>query len=141
VKLEQGIEMLKIFKDYDAPTSIIDDFGFYDQCERALKERKAIQQPSLKVDGPGLLADDTINQISDSFVQSLQLDDVNKELAAREEVVSLRPGMEVLPAINCNTSAELANDSNIEVSKAEDSNNHNLSPALKSKEGSHKYQD
>ncbi|KAJ6372845.1 hypothetical protein OIU76_027220 [Salix suchowensis] len=96
VKLEQGIEMLKIFKDYDAPTSIIDDFEFYDQSERASKERKAKQQPSLKVDGPGLLADDTINQMSDSFVQSLQLDDVNKELAAREEVASLRPGMEVL---------------------------------------------
>ncbi|KAJ6732055.1 YTH YT521-B HOMOLOGY DOMAIN-CONTAINING [Salix purpurea] len=52
VKLEQGIEMLKIFKDYDAPTSIIDDFEFYDQSERASKERKAKQQPSLKVDGP-----------------------------------------------------------------------------------------
>ncbi|KAJ4906567.1 YTH domain protein [Raphanus sativus] len=29
VKLEQGIEMLKIFKNYDAETSILDDFGFY----------------------------------------------------------------------------------------------------------------
>ncbi|KAJ6758840.1 EVOLUTIONARILY CONSERVED C-TERMINAL REGION 10 [Salix koriyanagi] len=141
VKLEQGIEMLKIFKDYDAPTSIIDDFEFYDQSERASKERKAKQQPSLKVDGPGLLADDTINQMSDSFVQSLQLDDVNKELAAREEVASLRPGMEVWPANNCNTTGELANDSDIEVSKEEDSSNHNLSPDLSLKEGSHKYQD
>ncbi|KAG5226216.1 YTH domain-containing protein [Salix suchowensis] len=141
VKLEQGIEMLKIFKDYDAPTSIIDDFEFYDQSERASKERKAKQQPSLKVDGPGLLADDTINQMSDSFVQSLQLDDVNKELAAREEVASLRPGMEVWPANNCNTTGELANDSDIEVSKDEDSSNHNLSPDLSLKEGSHKFQD
>ncbi|KAJ6381255.1 hypothetical protein OIU77_030021 [Salix suchowensis] len=65
VKLEQGIEMLKIFKDHDAPTSILDDFEFYDQRERALKERKAKQQPSLKAGGPGLLADDTINQMSD----------------------------------------------------------------------------
>ncbi|CAK7345839.1 unnamed protein product [Dovyalis caffra] len=136
VKLEQGIEMLKIFKDHDAPTSILDDFEFYDQCEIALKERKA-KQPSLKVDSPGLLADDTINQMSDSLVQSLQLDDVNKEPAAREEFASLRPGMEVLPANNCsNNAVELANDSNILVSKAEDSNNHNFPPALKSKDGS-----
>ncbi|XP_011019942.1 PREDICTED: uncharacterized protein LOC105122510 isoform X1 [Populus euphratica] len=141
VKLEQGIEMLKIFKDHDAPTSILDDFDFYDQCERALKERKAKQQPSLKVGGAGLLADDTINQMSDFLAQSLKLDDVNKEPAASEEVGSLGPGVEVLPANNCNTAMELANNSNIVVSKAEDSNNHNLSPTLKSKEGSGEYQD
>ncbi|KAF9663032.1 hypothetical protein SADUNF_Sadunf18G0116000 [Salix dunnii] len=141
VKLEQGIEMLKIFKDYDAPTSIIDDFEFYDQSERASNERKAKQQPSLKVHGPGFFADDTTSQMSDSFVQSLQLDDVNKELAAKEEFASLRPRMEVLPANNCNTTAELANDPDIEVSRAADSSIHNLSPDLRSKEGSHKYQD
>ncbi|KAJ6742104.1 EVOLUTIONARILY CONSERVED C-TERMINAL REGION 10 [Salix viminalis] len=141
VKLEQGIEMLKIFKDHDAPTSILDDFEFYDQRERALKERKAKQQPSMKAGGPGLLADDTINQMSDFLAQSLKLDDVNKETAVREEGASLRPVMEVLPVNNCNNAVELANNSNILVSKAEDSNNHNLSPALKSKEGSGEYQD
>ncbi|KAJ6363102.1 hypothetical protein OIU78_003309 [Salix suchowensis] len=79
--------------------------------------------------------------MSDFLAQSLKLDDVNKETAVREEGASLRPVMEVLPVNNCNNAVELANDSNILASKAEDSNNHNLSPALKSKEGSGEYQD
>ncbi|KAL2896544.1 YTH domain-containing family protein 2 [Bienertia sinuspersici] len=48
VKLEQGTEMLKIFKDYDAQTSILDDFEFYDEREKVLQERKNRQQAKLK---------------------------------------------------------------------------------------------
>ncbi|XP_020872022.1 uncharacterized protein LOC9300630 isoform X1 [Arabidopsis lyrata subsp. lyrata] len=33
VKLRQGIEMLRIFKEYEAHTSILDDFGYYDELE------------------------------------------------------------------------------------------------------------
>ncbi|KAJ0246011.1 Evolutionarily conserved C-terminal region 10 [Hirschfeldia incana] len=34
VKLRQGIEMLRIFKEYEAHTSILDDFSYYDERER-----------------------------------------------------------------------------------------------------------
>ncbi|KAI4973301.1 hypothetical protein ZWY2020_029009 [Hordeum vulgare] len=41
VKLEQGLEMLKIFKDHEEDTSILDDFEFYEEREKALLENKA----------------------------------------------------------------------------------------------------
>uniref|UniRef100_M4CBA5 Major facilitator superfamily (MFS) profile domain-containing protein n=1 Tax=Brassica campestris TaxID=3711 RepID=M4CBA5_BRACM len=40
VKLEQGIEMLKIFKNYGAETSILDDFVFYEEREKCLIEEE-----------------------------------------------------------------------------------------------------
>ncbi|KAJ1287904.1 hypothetical protein BS78_02G046400 [Paspalum vaginatum] len=48
VKLEQGLQVLKIFKDHVCKTSIMDDFGFYDNREKMMQERKAKQQQSLK---------------------------------------------------------------------------------------------
>ncbi|VAI74877.1 unnamed protein product [Triticum turgidum subsp. durum] len=41
VKLEQGQEMLKIFKDHEEDASILDDFNFYEEREKALLENKA----------------------------------------------------------------------------------------------------
>ncbi|XP_062196039.1 YTH domain-containing protein ECT4-like isoform X2 [Phragmites australis] len=49
VKLEQGLEMLKILKNYDDDVSILDDFDFYEEREKALLENKARlhqQQPA-----------------------------------------------------------------------------------------------
>ncbi|KAG0541779.1 hypothetical protein BDA96_02G046900 [Sorghum bicolor] len=48
VKFEQGLQVLKIFKDHVCKTSILDDFGFYDNREKLMQERKAKQQQSLK---------------------------------------------------------------------------------------------
>ncbi|KQJ99325.1 uncharacterized protein LOC100846631 isoform X2 [Brachypodium distachyon] len=41
VKLERGLEMLKIFKDHEDDASILDDFDFYEEREKALLENKA----------------------------------------------------------------------------------------------------
>lgn len=82
VNLEQGIEMLKIFKSYDAHTSILEDFDFYEQRERASKERKARQQACSTTKSPG--SEESVNHVSNSFSQSLQLEESDREVIATE---------------------------------------------------------
>ncbi|KAL2923221.1 YTH domain-containing family protein 2 [Bienertia sinuspersici] len=41
VKLEQGVQVLKIFKSHLSKTSILDDFEFYEARQKALQEKKA----------------------------------------------------------------------------------------------------
>ncbi|GAB2211188.1 hypothetical protein Droror1_Dr00016480 [Drosera rotundifolia] len=48
VKLEQGIEVLKVFKLHSSKVSILDDFDFYEARERSMQERKAKKQVLLK---------------------------------------------------------------------------------------------
>jgi len=36
VKLEQGLQMLKIFKEYSSKTCILDDFGFYEGRQKTI---------------------------------------------------------------------------------------------------------
>ncbi|CAH9075584.1 unnamed protein product [Cuscuta epithymum] len=75
VKLEQGIEMLKIFKDYDAEASMLDDFTFYNDREKALLERKAKQRAVVpKTTAAASSAADTVNHLADSLADSLQLE-------------------------------------------------------------------
>ncbi|KAH0943805.1 hypothetical protein HID58_003442 [Brassica napus] len=87
VKLEQGIEMLKIFKNYDAETSILDDFGFYEEREKIIQERKARRQPNLPSAGGGenehkpasaALQTEFIKNMSKSFAQVVRLDEGSK---------------------------------------------------------------
>ncbi|CAM8969590.1 unnamed protein product [Rhodiola kirilowii] len=40
VKLEQGLQMLKIFKDHSSRSSILDDFEFYEARQKAIQEKK-----------------------------------------------------------------------------------------------------
>jgi hypothetical protein len=44
VKLEQGLEMLKIFKEHVTKTSILDDFSFYENRQKLMQEKRAKQQ-------------------------------------------------------------------------------------------------
>ncbi|KAK1317219.1 hypothetical protein QJS10_CPA05g02478 [Acorus calamus] len=44
VNLEQGLEMLSIFKKHESELSILDDFNFYEDREKAMHERKVRQQ-------------------------------------------------------------------------------------------------
>uniref|UniRef100_A0A804HP17 YTH domain-containing family protein n=1 Tax=Musa acuminata subsp. malaccensis TaxID=214687 RepID=A0A804HP17_MUSAM len=60
VKLEQGLEMLSIFKTHEYKESILDAFEFYDKREAALRRRKARQQETRTT---------TRNRISKRFVQ------------------------------------------------------------------------
>ncbi|XP_048427583.1 YTH domain-containing protein ECT3-like isoform X2 [Pyrus x bretschneideri] len=120
VNLKQGIELLKIFNDFDARTSIIDDFEFYDEREKSLKERKVKQEASSTTDASDSVGidhalqlkgsngkevakterdisskteaasailehDSSMDQISDSLSQVLQLEEGDKELALPSE--------------------------------------------------------
>ncbi|XVF23275.1 hypothetical protein REPUB_Repub13aG0022300 [Reevesia pubescens] len=101
VKLEQGIEMLNIFKSYETDMSILDDFDFYEDRQKAMQERKARQQASLMSVGvvgesehrnTVTLSNDFIKQMSKSFAQVVCLDDGNKEGTAIERTSSASDG-------------------------------------------------
>lgn len=85
VKLEQGMEMLKIFKEYDAQTSILDDFEFYDEREKVLQERKSRQLPKPKPGVSESLTDEMLNNITDRLDQALHLDETCKDVVATEK--------------------------------------------------------
>ncbi|KAI7726245.1 hypothetical protein M8C21_008589 [Ambrosia artemisiifolia] len=44
VKLEQGLQMIKIFKDHSSKQCILDDFEFYEERQKRIQEKKAKQQ-------------------------------------------------------------------------------------------------
>ncbi|KAK4771715.1 hypothetical protein SAY86_013490 [Trapa natans] len=44
VKLEQGLKMIKIFKDHSSKTCLLDDFEFYENRQKVIQEKKAKQQ-------------------------------------------------------------------------------------------------
>ncbi|XP_028759088.1 YTH domain-containing protein ECT4 isoform X2 [Neltuma alba] len=89
VKLQQGIEMLTIFKNYEAETSILDDFDYYEDRQKAMQERKARQQTSLmgitvgegerKSSAPANINGDFMKQMSKSFAQVVRLEDNSTE--------------------------------------------------------------
>ncbi|XP_040377500.1 YTH domain-containing protein ECT4-like isoform X1 [Oryza brachyantha] len=44
VNLEQGMQMLKIFKEHVSKTSILDDFAFYENRQKLMQEKRVKQQ-------------------------------------------------------------------------------------------------
>lgn len=79
--MKQGIEMLKIFKEHEARTCILDDFYFYDDREKALRDRKSRQHQA----GPATTEteascevgassrQDSVNQLASNLAQGLVL--------------------------------------------------------------------
>lgn len=95
VKLEQGIEMLKLFKEYDAQTSILDDFEFYDEREKVLQERKSRQQTKPKPSVSESSTDEMLNNISDRLDHALHLEESCKEVVATEKSSSVHQSSKV----------------------------------------------
>ncbi|XP_058105915.1 YTH domain-containing protein ECT4-like isoform X3 [Magnolia sinica] len=62
VKLDQGLEMLQIFKDYTSKTCILDDFGFYEARQKTMQDKKAKQQQFQKQVWDGKTADVASNE-------------------------------------------------------------------------------
>ncbi|CAI9770484.1 unnamed protein product [Fraxinus pennsylvanica] len=48
VKLEQGLQMLKLFKDHASKQSVLDDFDFYEDRQKRIQDKKAKQHQFLK---------------------------------------------------------------------------------------------
>ncbi|KAJ6836507.1 YTH domain-containing family protein 2-like [Iris pallida] len=44
VKLEQGLQMLKLFKEHVSKTSILDDFAFYESRQKVMQEKRVKRQ-------------------------------------------------------------------------------------------------
>ncbi|KAI3803188.1 hypothetical protein L1987_31337 [Smallanthus sonchifolius] len=74
VKLEAGNAILKIFKDHDANTSILDDFSFYDEREKDLQEKRSKEQDFTK-NLPAAVNDSSITQLADKVAESLHVED------------------------------------------------------------------
>ncbi|GKV14762.1 hypothetical protein SLEP1_g25584 [Rubroshorea leprosula] len=97
VELEQGIEMLNIFKNYGSYSSILDDFYFYEERQKAMQERKSRQQASLAVSPedvvseshyPVSLSNDIEKKMTKSFAQAVLLNGNDKEDPAAGKVLS-----------------------------------------------------
>ena len=93
--------MLNIFRSYETDMSILDDFDFYEDRQKAMQESKARQQASLVsvgVVGESVhrttvtLSNDFIKQMPKSFAQVVCLDDGNKEGTAIERTSSASDG-------------------------------------------------
>ncbi|VAI75418.1 unnamed protein product [Triticum turgidum subsp. durum] len=92
VKLEYGLQMLSIFKNHEAETSIVEDFYFYEQREKALKENRRQQQPgsaeSLKPTDAKAVGN-SVTHIADSFSRSVQLKEIEKSDNKRDGAISM----------------------------------------------------
>nr|VDD00123.1 unnamed protein product [Brassica rapa] len=66
VRLPQGNEVLNIFKNYAAKTSILDDFDFYENRERVMVQKKLRFNPVSKKQEEDLVADMQTMEISDT---------------------------------------------------------------------------
>ncbi|PUZ50591.1 hypothetical protein GQ55_6G069700 [Panicum hallii var. hallii] len=74
VKLEQGLQMLTIFKNHEAETTILEDFDFYEQREKALQENRRQQQPgSTDPQKPEDTKAQAVADMSDAFAKVIQL--------------------------------------------------------------------
>ncbi|XVF31241.1 hypothetical protein REPUB_Repub16aG0128400 [Reevesia pubescens] len=66
VNFEQGIQILKIFKDHSSKTCIIDDFEFYEARQKIIQEKKAKHQLLQKQGSSGEPNDDVATDNKDN---------------------------------------------------------------------------
>ncbi|KAK8512769.1 hypothetical protein V6N12_030185 [Hibiscus sabdariffa] len=96
VEFKQGIEMINIFKNYESRSSILDDFYFYEERQKAMQERKARQLATTLVasddlvrEAPSLasLPNDLVKKMSKSFAEVLLLNENRKAGGATNKVL------------------------------------------------------
>ncbi|KAL3824995.1 hypothetical protein ACJIZ3_021024 [Penstemon smallii] len=93
VKLEQGTEMINIFKNYETNISILADFDFYEGRQKALQERKSKEHINLL--GIGMveqtrktndikLTNEFTEKMSKSFAQVVKLKECSKDTSVAD---------------------------------------------------------
>ncbi|XP_078437844.1 uncharacterized protein LOC144708412 [Wolffia australiana] len=79
VNLEQGVEMLNIFKDHESRISILNDFDFYEEREKAMGERKAKQRQQHQQQQMGN-SEVSATQLQRTFAQAVRLDEKKSKM-------------------------------------------------------------
>lgn len=101
VRLEQGLQMLTIFKNHEAETTILEDFDFYEQREKALQENRRQQQPGST--NPQKSADNKtqalVADMSDAFAKAVQLEAENSGKPLKAESASAENGSKAAPNV------------------------------------------
>jgi len=104
VKLEQGLEMLKIFKNHDDDASILDDFDFYEEREKALQENKArLHQQHISTSiavepkKPLTVPTDLVGHITKSFAQAVRLGESKTVSPSSEKASGVDPSISAKP--------------------------------------------
>ncbi|KAG4215079.1 hypothetical protein ERO13_A01G154700v2 [Gossypium hirsutum] len=100
VEFEQGIEMINIFKNYESHSSILDDFYFYEERQKAMQERKARQLTSLVASDDLVceasnlvsLPNDIVKKMSKSFAEVLLLNENEQAGGGTGKVLSAACG-------------------------------------------------
>ncbi|KAG6529122.1 YTH domain-containing protein ECT4-like isoform X1 [Zingiber officinale] len=110
VILEQGLEMLNIFKKHDYEVSVLDDFEFYEERERAMQERKAFQHQLSNSGGPipatfrenqrsqAAISGSIISQISKNFAHTMRLEEISNTDLSSSTAVAPKPDDTIKPA-------------------------------------------
>lgn len=87
VSLEQGLEMLTILKKHESDMSILDDFDFYEERQKAMQETRARQQQQKQPNSTGVFPAgagseqgsrisntvESVNHLSKSFADAVRL--------------------------------------------------------------------
>ena len=92
VKLEQGLQMLTIFKNHEAETTILEDFDFYEQREKALQENRCQQQPGSADPQKPADTKEAVANMSDAFAKVQLKETENSGKPQKAEGVSAENG-------------------------------------------------
>ncbi|XP_078163927.1 uncharacterized protein LOC144558932 isoform X2 [Carex rostrata] len=79
VKFSQGIEMLKIFKNYSYKTSILDDFEFYENRQVAMQDRRS-KLPNPSVNHPSIESGISVEVIKPDNTKEEEISDGVKKV-------------------------------------------------------------
>ncbi|EOY11217.1 hypothetical protein QUC31_009584 [Theobroma cacao] len=85
VNFEQGIQILKIFKDHSSKTCILDDFEFYEARQKIIQEKKAKHQLLQKQVSNGQPNDDVVTDNEQNSAVAKETTDKSVEAALIEE--------------------------------------------------------
>ncbi|KAL4611849.1 hypothetical protein ACB092_08G155400 [Castanea dentata] len=106
VKLEQGLKMIAIFKEHPSKSSILDDFGFYEDRQKKIQEMKTKQKKFLIKEWEGKPTDQEKEGANGELKTQIQLE-VTSDLIEK-------------PIPNAQTDEDLQLSENISIEKSGD---------------------